>query len=52
MAQYEGMVLTDLGAIMLAKSQLGVKMEFTKVVIGDGKIVSGMTFQTMEQLVN
>ena len=52
MAQYEGMVLTDLGAIMLAKSQLGVKMEFTKVAIGDGKIVSGMTFQTMEQLVN
>ena len=52
MAQYDGMVLTDLGAIMLAKSQLGVKMEFTKVVIGDGKIVSGMTFQTMEQLVN
>ena len=52
MAQYEGMVLTDLGAIMLAKSQLGVKMEFTKVVIGDGRIVSGMTFQTMEQLVN
>ena len=52
MAQYEGMVLTDLGAVMLAKSQLGVKMEFTKVVIGDGKIVSGMTCQTMEQLVN
>ena len=52
MAQYDGMVLTDLGAIMLAKSQLGVKMEFTKVVVGDGKIVSGMTFQTMEQLVN
>ena len=52
MAQYDGMVLTNDGINLLAKCQLGQKIEFTKVLIGDGRVPEGKTFQEMTALVN
>ena len=52
MAQYDGMVLTNDGINLLAKCQLGQKIEFTKVLIGDGRVPDGKVFQDMTELVN
>ena len=52
MAQYDGMVLTNDGINLLALCQLGQKIEFTKVLIGDGRVPEGKTFQEMTALVN
>lgn len=52
MAQYDGTVLTNDGINLLAKCQLGQKIEFTKVLIGDGRVPEGKTFQEMTALVN
>ena len=52
MAQYDGMVLTNDGINLLAKCQLGQKIEFTKVLIGDGRETKRKTFQEMTALVN
>ena len=52
MAQYDGMVLTNDGINLLAKCQLGQKIEFTKVLIGDGRVPDGEVFQDMTELVN
>ena len=52
MAQYDGMVLTNDGINLLAKCQLGQKIEFTKVLIGDGRVPDGKVFQDMAELVN
>ena len=52
MAQYDGMVLTNDGINLLAKCQPGQKIECTKVLIGDGRVPEGKTFQEMTALVN
>ena len=52
MAQYDGMVLTNDGINLLAKCQLGQEIKFTKVLIGDGRVPEGKTFQEMTALVN
>lgn len=52
MAQYDGMALTNDGINLLAKCQLGQEIEFTKVLIGDGRVPDGKTFQEMTALAN
>ena len=51
MAEYTGMTLTKKGRALQAKAQTGVKLEFTKVMVGDGLLAGGVSIDTLTQLI-
>jgi len=52
LAEYTGMILTNLGRDLQAKAEAGTALSFTKVKIGDGQIIEGQTLEELTDLVH
>ncbi|MBI9092077.1 MAG: phage tail protein [Desulfobacterium sp.] len=52
MALFSGTVLTDAGLAFQAKAQTGVKLEFSRVGLGDGLLPDGGSLERLSVLLN
>jgi|GEM_PF-2053221 len=51
MAQFSGTVLTKQGLQLQSKAQIGTKLEFTNVKLGDGKLAEGQSLEDLTGLI-
>lgn len=51
MTEYMGLTLTKKGRSLQAKAQTGVKLEFTKVMLGDGLLPAGTAIDSLTKLI-
>jgi hypothetical protein len=52
MAKFSSLTLTDAGYKLQVKAQTGVKLEFTRVALGDGVLSTGTSLNTLTALIS
>ncbi|AKL95026.1 putative tail fiber protein H [Clostridium aceticum] len=52
MAQFNQMILTNLGRQLQAKAQTGMELQFTRVAVGDGNLPYGTNLDELTALIN
>lgn len=50
--QFGGVVVTDIGKVMISKSQGGQKLEFKKIVLGDGVLDENTNYENLTEVKN
>ena len=50
--QFSGVVVTDIGKVMISKSQGGQKLKFKKIVLGDGVLDDNTNYENLTEVKN